>query len=73
MEKLDYRDTLSVLMQMFGGKMVLSAKEVGRVFGIDPRTARKRYPFKGTMIELTRLASAMCLSSDEIRKAGRLW
>lgn len=72
MERLDYRDTLSYLSDMFHGKIVVNMSQVAEAFGIDRRTAKKRYPFKDGKIEITRLASMMCLSKQEIRQAYHL-
>lgn len=69
MEKQNYRDTLAYLLDVFDGKMVVGPTEVGRAFRIDPRTARKRYPFNNSLIELTKLASYMCMSEEDVRKA----
>lgn len=69
MEKVDYRDTLAWLEELFGGKKVLSVTDVAAAFKINRRTAAKRYPFTDSMIEITRLASCMCLSSQDVRNA----
>ena len=68
-EKLDYRETLAWLQEQFGGRMVLSVSEVMRQFKIGRKMALKRYPFKDNKIEITRLASAMCLSAQDVRRA----
>lgn len=72
MEKVDYRSTLEWLYQLFDGKVVVCVSEVSRKFSIDRRMAEKRYPFVNGKIELTRLASIMCLSQQEIRGAYHL-
>ncbi len=69
MEKVDYRDTLAWLDELFEGKKLLTPTEVANAFKIDRRTAQKRYPFTDSKIEITRLASCMCLSSQDVRNA----
>lgn len=70
MEKVNYRETLVWLSELFDGKVILTAKDISEVFKIDPRTVRKLYITKDNkMIEITRLASLMCLSSAEIRQS----
>lgn len=71
MEKTDYRETLEWLKEQFGGKVLLSVSDVAAAFGCDRRTAKSRYPFKDCKIEITRLASYLCLSSQEIRRSYR--
>lgn len=56
-EKANYRDNLVYLSEMFGGKMILTAKEVADKFQCDVRTAKKKYPFEKGKIEITKLAS----------------
>ena len=69
MEKVDYRETLAWLNEVFAGKKLLCTTEVAKAFKIDRRTAAKRYPFVNGMIEITRLASCMCLSAQDVRNA----
>ena len=71
MEKVNYRETLAWLNELFGGKAIVSVTDVATAFKCDRRTAKKRYPFKDCKIEITRLASFICLSAQEIRKAYR--
>lgn len=68
-EKVNYRDTLAFLTEVFGGKLLLSVADVARAFKTDRRAIAKRYPFEDSKIELTRLASACCLSDNDIRAA----
>lgn len=68
-EKVDYRETLVWLQEQFGGRVVVSVSEVTRQFRIGRKMALKRYPFKDNKIEITRLASAMCLSAQDVRRA----
>ena len=72
MERLNYRETLLFLNERFGGKVVVNTSQVAEAFGIDRRTAKKRYPFNDGKIEITRLASMLCLSKQEIRNAYHL-
>ena len=70
-EKTFFRENYEILREMFPGKMVVSNSEVAKAFGIDPKTAKKRYNIvKG--IELTKLASLMSVSAQDIRKAYKL-
>lgn len=69
MEKVDYRETLAWLTDLFEGKKLLSVTEVATAFKVDRRTVAKRYPFENSKIEITRLASCMCLSSQDVRNA----
>lgn len=68
-EKVNYRDTLVFLSEIFGGKLLVSVTDVARAFKTDRRTIAKRYPFENSKIELTRLASVCCLSDNDIRAA----
>lgn len=68
-EKVDYRETLVWLQEQFEGRVVVSVSEVTRKFRIGRNMALKRYPFKDNKIEITRLASAMCLSAQDVRRA----
>ena len=69
MEKVDYRETLLWLNELFEGKKLLTVTEVAEAFKVDRRTVLKRYPFEGSKIEITRLASCMCLSAQDVRNA----
>ena len=68
-EKLDYRETLAWLNEKFEGRALLRVSDVMRVFKITRVMAKKRYPFKDNKIEITRLASVMCLSAQDVRRA----
>lgn len=68
-EKVDYRETLNWLYEQFEGRVVVSVSNVMRQFRISRNLALKRYPFKDNKIEITRLASAMCLSAQDVRRA----
>lgn len=68
MEELNYRETLAWLMELFDGKVIVTLSELSRKFKTDRRTLEKRYPFNGTTIELTRLASAMCMSMHDVQE-----
>ena len=72
MEKMNYRDTLNWLSEKFNGKVLLTVSEVARGFGVDRRTAQKRYPFQGSYIEITKLASLLSCSANDVRYAYRL-
>ena len=69
MEKVDYRTILIWLQELFDGKVVVSVSDVCRVFKMARSVAVKRYPFTDSKIEITRLASCMCLSSQDVRNA----
>jgi len=70
MERAYYRETLAANLEAFGGKHSLKATDIARVFKIDPRTVKKRFPFdRSGYIEIEKLTSLMCLSKEEIRKA----
>ena len=69
MEKLHYRETIAYLNELFEGKQLLNVSDVSRKMKIDRRAAIKRFPFKNNKIELPRLASYMCLSAQDVRKA----
>lgn len=71
-EKVNYRETLVFLTELFDGKMIVNVSDVARAFKIDRRTAAKRYPFERSKIELTRLASVCCLSDNDVRAAYKL-
>lgn len=55
-EKEAYRDTLEDILTFFDGKRVLRPFEVAKYTGLDPRTVRKRYPFKDGFIGAAVLA-----------------
>jgi hypothetical protein len=60
-EKEGYRDELEQLAQFFGGRRVLTLKDVERYTGRDYRWCKKAYdidPAKG--ITITALARKMC-------------
>jgi hypothetical protein len=42
-EREGYRENYEMLLEMFPGKIILTRQEVAKAFGIDPRTASKRY------------------------------
>lgn len=56
-EREGYRENYEMLLDMFPGKVVLSKQEVAKAFGIDARTAAKRYQIgKENSISLATLA-----------------
>lgn len=69
MEKVDYRATLAYLLELFEGKQIVNVAEVARAFNCDRRVVKRRYPFTDNKIEVTRLASQMSLSANEVRRA----
>jgi len=72
MEKMNYRETLEWLKEIFGGKLLLSVADVSRGFGVDRRTVQKRYPFQDSYIEITKLASLLSCSAGEVRRTYRM-
>lgn len=60
-ERDGYRDVLADLREYFGTEHnLLSAKDVAKYCGIDPRTAAKRYDIPKTGILMVNLARRMC-------------
>lgn len=63
-ERYGYRETLADILDFSQGRRLLSVKEVKDYTGIaDDRTAKRRFPFKGSQIAATMLA--LCLSGTE--------
>lgn len=61
MEHPDYRANLEQVLTYFGGKQCLCISDVKRFTGIvDDRTAKRKFPFNGTLITAAALARAMC-------------
>lgn len=54
-----YRDNFEALKEYFGGKMLLTAKEVGEYCGIDFRTAQRRFGITRDGITIPTLARRM--------------
>lgn len=65
MEKESYRDILESVLEFTGGGHVLSVQSVARFAGIDPRTAKRRYPFNGTSITAEALSRSLCGGSQQ--------
>ena len=59
-EKDGYRDALELLSNAFNGKKFFRPKEVADYFGINVKTAKKRFPFKDGYISIIALAREMC-------------
>ena len=59
-EKPEYRDNFEALLQFSGGRMMLTAKEVGQYLGRDPRTVKKLYDIPKAGITIPTLARRMC-------------
>lgn len=59
-EKADYRDNYEALREYFPDKMLLTAKDVGKYCGIDPRTAKRWYAIDRKGIPIPTLARRMC-------------
>lgn len=56
-EKEGYRENYEMLLEKFGGKIILNKKEVAKAFGISFPTATRRYPFnKDSTISIATLA-----------------
>lgn len=56
-----YRDVVADLREYFGpDHNLLTAKEVAKYCGCDPRTARSRYDIPKTGILIVHLARRMC-------------
>lgn len=61
MEHPDYRNNLEQILLFTGGKQLLSVSEVCQFTGIvDPRTARKHFPFVGRRISAATMARCLC-------------
>lgn len=54
-----YRDTLEDILTFFDGKRMLRQCEVVRYTGLDPKTVKKRFPFRDGFISATLLAREM--------------
>lgn len=59
-ERPEYRDNYEALLEFSGGRMLLTATEVARYLGKDPRTVRKMYDIGKTGITIPTLARRMC-------------
>lgn len=55
-----YRDNYEALRKYSGGKMLLTATEVARYLGKDPRTVKKMYNISKPGITIPTLARRMC-------------
>lgn len=71
MEKINYRDILNFLLELFDGKMLVGPVTVSKAFGISYHTVKKRYPFDKSAIEVTKLASCLCITPEELRRIYR--
>ena len=60
-ERTGYRENLQDILEFFGGKRMLSVKDVLEFTGFaDSRTAHKRFPFSDGYISAATLA--LCLA-----------
>ena len=59
-EKVGYREALELLCNAFNDKKLLRPKEVADYFGINVKTAKKRFSFKDGYISIVVLAREMC-------------
>lgn len=55
-----YRDNYEALLKYSEGKMLLTATEVARYLGKDPRTVKKMYNIPKPGITIPTLARRMC-------------
>ena len=61
MEHPDYRAILEQVLEYTGGKQCLTIAQVKRFTGIvDDRTAKRKFPFNGTIITAAALARSLC-------------
>lgn len=51
-----YREALEDILRFMDGKRLMTAKDVGKYLGIDPRTAAKRFGISKSGIFATDLA-----------------
>lgn len=56
----EYRDNFEALKAHFGGKMLLSCRDVAAYCGVDRRTAARRYDIDKGGITIPTLARRMC-------------
>ncbi|MBR3008360.1 MAG: hypothetical protein IKI35_05625 [Stomatobaculum sp.] len=59
-EKPEYRDNYEALREFSNGRMMLTAAEVARYLGRDPRTVKKLYDIPREGITIPTLARRMC-------------
>ena len=60
MERSDYRANLSMCLEAFDYRRLLTPTAVAQFLGISRQTAAKRYPFKDGYISVATLARQLC-------------